>query len=101
MYLDSLSSQNILLSFIETRLQSDIAHLTNQYINTKYGHHVYIPITYWVTRRLLISHSNGLFLKGTAAINSSILDSIGAFPLHGMVRYGTAQFGSVCISTAV
>ncbi len=25
----------------------------------------------------------------------------GAFPLHGTVRYGTAQFGSVCISTAV
>ncbi len=31
-------------------------------------------------------------------------DSNGAFPLHvrfGTVRYGTAQFGSVCISTAV
>ncbi len=37
--------------------------------------------------------------------------TIGAFPLHGMVRYGsarygtvrygTAQFGSVCVSTAV
>ncbi len=30
----------------------------------------------------------------------------GAFPLHGTVRfdtarYGTAQFGSVCVSTAV
>ncbi len=31
---------------------------------------------------------------------------IGAFPLHGtvrfgMARYGTTQFGSVCVSTAV
>ncbi len=40
------------------------------------------------------------------ALQATVLSAYGAFPLHGtvqfgMARYGTAQFGSVCVSTAV
>ncbi len=54
--------------------------------------------------RYLIFHS--FHEKYTQAFISVVTYIIGAFPLHGTVRfgtarYGTAQFGSVCISTAV
>ncbi len=42
-----------------------------------------------------INRTDGTFVL------SSPVDSYGAFPLHGTVRFGTAQFGLVCISTAV